>query len=855
MRAPVWRTLFLAPVCGTLTFAAALPAQWDGSAPRDSNRVTLGSEYRIRHMAQLVLGDNYRQLWATPVKVGVLDLRTAEGGFQPIGRGTELDVETLFLRSGEGHEYSFRAVNWDPFAVLPSRVRQSLVQDFVKDQVSGAYPPAELVAVPLIDAVGVPRTPSTIIELPRDSILGDYLETFAGMVGVLRRIPLRGADLAPPRSDVREVVTTPELLLRLARCERERVDPVEYLNTRLLDVYIGDWLPMQRDDRWAKVGPADAERWILIPGPRRQAFARYDSPIVRFMPMRLPGVASFGNSYNPLPLMIWSARDLDRRFLPEVTKHQWDSVALAMQKRLTDSVIAAAVRQLPASYLALDSARLTKALHARRDNLVHEARHFYKVFMQIADIRATGLRDSVDIVRTPEPGVEVRLLGHESPDSTPQSCLHRRFSSKETREVRLYLGAGEDVAVVRGTGGDGTTVRVIAHPERDSVIVLSGGRHVKVYEDRGDSIAAIAAPDSIYFRLDSVVAQSAASHWRDWGSVWSFPPWLDLESEVGLFIGGGAEYTTYGFRKYPYASRYYARVGYSTGLNQPAAEVGAELHSEGTRGYIAPLVRWSGIDVRNFFGFGNETQRTQPEEFYEVNEHELTATVEFGIPFGRQSMVTLAPILKDGQTFGNSTLLTSAPIYGTGPFGQIGAAAGVRYDSRDVPNNASSGTYLTLGGSFFPRAWDVTSPFGEAHASASTYINIPIWLNPVLGIQASGKKVWGQYPFDEAASIGGETTIRGAALARWAGDAAAWANVDLRVPIANFVTVLPGRLGVLGLVDAGRVFLTGESSDVWHIGFGGGLWYSLFDPINTLVFTVAHADNQTSVYFRIGFIF
>ena len=257
-----------------LSLPGALAAQWDGSAPRDSNLVTLGPEYSVARMAQLALGDNYRQLWSTPVRVGVLDLRTAEGGFQPIGRGTELDVETLFLRSAEGHDYSFRAVNWDPFAVLPTEIRQSLVQTFVQDQVSGAYPPAELVAIPLIDAAGVPRTPSTIIQMPSDSSLGAYLPTFGGVVGVLRRIPERGSDLSPPRNDVHEVVATPDLLRRLSSCGAERVDAIEYLKTRLLDVYVGDWLPAQRDDRWAKVGSPDSARWILIPGPRRQAWHR-----------------------------------------------------------------------------------------------------------------------------------------------------------------------------------------------------------------------------------------------------------------------------------------------------------------------------------------------------------------------------------------------------------------------------------------------------------------------------------------------------------------------------------------------------------------------------------------------------
>ena len=44
--------------------------------------------------------------------------------------------------------------------------------------------------------------------------------------------------------------------------------------------------------------------------------------------------------------------------------------------------------------------------------------------------------------------------------------------------------------------------------------------------------------------------------------------------------------------------------------------------------------------------------------------------------------------------------------------------------------------------------------------------------------------------------------------------------------------------GVFGLADVGRVYLEGESSDVWHTGFGGGLWFAFLERANTMTLSL-----------------
>src|SRR2546428_4963541 len=131
--------------------------------------------------------------------------------------------------------------------------------------------------------------------------------------------------------------------------------------------------------------------------------------------------------------------------------------------------------------------------------------------------------------------------------------------------------------------------------------------------------------------------------------------------------------------------------------------------------------------------------------------------------------------------------------------------------------------------------------FGEGHAEAATYLTARMPLQRTLAVRVAGKKVWGTYPLHEAAYVGGATTVRGFVEHRFAGDASVYGNVELRISVAKVFLLVPTELGLFGLGDAGRVFLSGETSDRWHAGAGGGLWLAVLERADTGC--VAAADN------------
>src|SRR5207248_11445732 len=138
------------------------------------------------------------------------------------------------------------------------------------------------------------------------------------------------------------------------------------------------------------------------------------------------------------------------------------------------------------------------------------------------------------------------------------------------------------------------------------------------------------------------------------------------------------------------------------------------------------------------------------------------------------------------------------------------------------PRATPGGTTFGCGGSYYPRALDLTSPFGEGHAEASSYLTARIPLRPTLAVRVAGRKVWATYPYYEAAYIGGDSTVRGFVEHRFAGDAAGFGNGELRLSPPRVFVLVPGQPGIFGPGHAGRGYVSGPTSDRLPAAAGGG---------------------------------
>jgi hypothetical protein len=386
----------------------------------------------------------------------------------------------------------------------------------------------------------------------------------------------------------------------------------------------------------------------------------------------------------------------------------------------------------------------------------------------------------------------------------------------------------------------------------DTLAVAPGvsGKRVRFFDDRGDNRFEPGSGTSVdESSWEDPKDWQENSHWagtRNWGSRTLFLPYLRFEGDGGLLLGGSVVRTGYGFRHYPHQDRLRATVGFGSRTERFRAEVELEfpVYRQEILGHFWGLA--SGAEVHRFYGFGNDTDASEARDRYRAfsRNYELGTGVLFRVSprFTVEASSTFSHHTPDDNP---GTVLALEAPYGFETFQALSLSGAARWDGIDNPPWPRAGTALDLEGRYFPALGEVDTGFGRIRGRARAYFSPEDFpLRPTLAVRVGAEKVWGDYPYHEAAKLGGSANLLGFPQERFSGDAAAFGNAELRFEIGTLPALLPGTWGALGLTEAGRVWYEGESSSEWHTSLGGGLWVSIIDAF-TLTASVARSDEGT----------
>lgn len=799
-----------------------------GNPPRA--KVVAGSEYKAGGLKRAFLGKHYRAEWTEATWVPVLNLDTL-GGLTPVQQGGGRQTHTLRLKDAQGRQYVLRSVDKDYGGALPEITRGTFIDKLGKDQVSSGHPYAALTVPLMAEAAGIYHTRPTIVLVPDDARLGEFRGTFGNLLCLFEERPDDNESTAPNFGNAKDVIGTEKLYDHLHEDPTQRVDQEAFVRARLFDMFLGDWGRHDDQWRWGKFKEGDRTVYRPIPRDRDQAYALFDGiiPFIATSPEPLEVLETFRGNIKNLKKYNFPGRYIDRQLTNEVPAERWIAIAQDLQQRLTDNVIETSVRQLPPEIFQHSGATIIAKLKSRRSHLQEYARKYAHYLNEQVEIVGTTGADRFT-VRPGEGGnLEVEVFGPNS--TTPY--YSRKFDSHETTEIRLYGLAGADRFEL--SGDRRIRVRVIGSADADSVTVSGGGRKVRVYDNPGDAISGRA---KVHLSADTAINRYEYRAFQpNTGHAIKFPSYSNTR---GIFFNVGYVYRKYHFRKTPFSWEQRLRFNYSFSRGGVGGDYTGVFNQVIGKWNLLLNARYDQKLKHYFFGIGNETQIVNKGvNYYQLLTEEGVASAGLERPLGKHHLLGFSfgydniRVLADTGYSGKVLPISQAQTLQHQSFGN----ATLYYEFHAVNNDVLP----TKGFAFGALARHTVNTnntdrsFQRYEANATVYLPLSNVIS--LALHGGGATVEGDPEFYQLPTLGGGSSLRGYKRERFYGKTVAYNQNELRF-LWNFRSwFFNGKAGVIGFFDQGRVWQPGETSSLWHTGFGGGI---MLVPFNKTSITIAY---------------
>ena len=815
---------------------------------------------------RFLLGENYRKVWATPLDFPVLDLKTAKGGLKILQRGGGKQTHSLRLEDSTGTEYAMRSLKKFPLAAIPELLRETIARDVVQDQISAANPYAPLAVGVLAEAAGVPHTNPAFVYLPADTSLGVYANDYGNEVFLFEeREPFTG--------DKNKTYNTPKVLDKIWGDNDAHVDQKSVLRARILDMYIMDF--DRHDDQW---------RWYLeqhhkddyyypVPRDRDQAFFLNSGLIPRAAARAwlMPAIQGFRDYIPNINGFNFSTRYFDRSFLNEMDENNWKKQTDKFLKKMTDSVIQAAVNAFPDTIRSLVAPMMLHRLSVRRSILEKNVMKYYRFLAKGVDIPATEKNELITVEKQDGGAVALNMFKISKKGAIQQNIYSRTFDPAVTREVNVYGMGGNDRFVIKGDHGTPIRIRLIGGKDADTYTdstTVKAGKRIRVYDQRtGKDTFALTGNEQR--RLSNDPANIKYNR-----SAFQYEKAMPLlaggyNRDDGVLLGLGLSVTRHAFRREPFSTKHLFTATHALATRAWNFRYEGEYTDVVGKSDLLLYARAKAPNnTINFFGYGNETvfdkSNNKTISYYRARFNLYTAEALLRTKLGNHFNIAYGPTFNNYafnkeendnrfiSDFKNNGL-DSAGIHSNKSY--AGAKIVATIDTRNnliIPtrgilwNTTYSGTFGLNGNSH-----NTT----QLQSDLSLYMSFRIPANFVIVTRFGGGKLWGNYEYFQALTIGGTQNLRGYRNFRFAGDANVYNNTEIRVKLFDLKTyVLPAGVGLVAFNDVGRVWFKNETSHVWHDGYGGGIYIA---PINALIITavVGHSQEETVPYVTFGFKF
>lgn len=836
------------------------------------------SQYLVSPIREFFVGAHYRESWAAPVSVPVIRFNDENEELKLIRVSPGTQTETIIAENNDGIKFAIRTLNKDLERFLPKVMSGDIIIEMLQDQMSASYPYAELITTPLTEAAGIYSTSSDIVYVESSDRMTDSLKASPGNLAMKekfvtgRLVREKYGHMAKDRT-----YSTAELLEYIPNHPEMLIDQSYMLKVRLFDMLINDWHRHEEQFIWIEIERKEGRNLVRpFPIGRDNALFLTDGilPTIATRKWAARRFQNFGPDIRDIKGMNYVARHIDRRFMNMLSREEWIRTAESLQSALTDSVIEQAVARLPDNLYEFRGGFFIDILKERRGRLIEFAERYYEVLSNKIDLQGTNRQDHFTVEEAPTNKLHI-IRKTETDGSEPSFSDTLIVNTAYTEEVRIFGLDGDDTFGFSGVDDLPIRLHLIGGNGEEDFLKQSelpaSGKKVITH-----SAALPRAADIEYsWRTEEITKEQIEKYGYNYQEFEynNVRPLADFSINVddGLFLGNGAVFTKYGFRKYPYASRH--TLGGNVTFQSGSFNINYQGIFVRALGKADILIE-SNVSVpnsrTNFFGFGNETEVIGDRQFHAVNIDQYTAEALLRYQIGPDIAFLTGPFIEFFDPVMVEDRFVNTAASGLNPEGSdldlfYGLDARFTFDLSNQQIIRKEGTIGQFG-SRLVQKFDDRNLFLNLKANLKLYKYID-WLKTTFATRIGAACNFGDFEFYQANTLGGQvetsfnapllnsSNFRGTPRHRFTGQTVFYHNTDVRISLLDIKgTILPGELGILALADHGRVWNGGMDSSKWHYSMGGGLWFNALNRfvINT---TWAKSDVDQRLTLEVGFMF
>lgn len=824
-------------------------------------------------------GDRYRRYYEQEVKASTVNLDTLFGGVKIVKKGGGHQSLSLRLETKAGKQYVMRALEKSAEAYLQFIVKEDFIMGkteglapnrILKDFYTGDHPFAPFTIAKLADAIGVYHTNPVLYYVPKQEALGVYNDEFGDKLHMIEEHASDGHGDQKSFGYSNNLISTADLIKNLSSDEKYSVDTDAYIRARLFDMMIGDWDRHNDQWRWAEFEDEKTGKIIYRPVPRDRdqaysimgdgflmGFATRAIPSLKLMEgfhHEIRNVKGFNSSPNTF--------SLDKYLLPETYLEEWIEQAKYIQANINSEVITNAFLDFPIEVQDDTAEDLKEILLARKQNLPETAKTYFGIISKRLVVLGTD-KDDHFLVEDLGDGI-TEVTGHRIKDGKKADVFfHKKIDKKVTKDIWIYGLDDDDYYEVIGGRKTGPKLKLIGGQNND-VYNVKKRRKTKIYDYKGQKNTFQTYGGAR--RLTDNYNINTYDPFKAKNSMNQLIPSIGANPDDGLKIILSDTYTSNGFIQQPFTSQhtvkaafYFATSGYDFSYTGEFARTLGNASLQLALKYTSP-----NFSI-NFFGLGNETQNFDESLDFDYNRVKIENKSfapsliwkgRFGSKFRLGASYESIEVEENDGRFVEDFYTSNTDLVSGNSF--LGVDAKYSFE------NASGGSFPTLGLAASLHTGYKAYLNDESDKGGFGYIipslAIDYQLHPtgivVLASKLKSHINFGEdFEFYQGASIGAEDGLRGYRFQRFTGKSSFYQSTDLRVSLKRVRTsVIPIVIGVYGGFDYGRVWISDDTSNIWHTSYGGGIFVNGLNLITART-SVFGSDDGARINFGLGFSF